>query len=107
MTNKLLFDEDFMDSNLLDDPTIYRQLVGKLFYIIRVCRLDAHFAVIQLFRYRQSSRERDLEFAKKLLMYLFKIKDLSLNFVKTKFHTLCAYSDGDFANDKQDRIQVM
>jgi hypothetical protein len=53
MPAKLLFDKEFK-SKLLDDPTEYRTIVGKLIYIARVYRPDIYFSTIQLSRYHTS-----------------------------------------------------
>ncbi|KAL5545552.1 hypothetical protein UlMin_005239 [Ulmus minor] len=79
----------------LTDPTEYRTVVGSLQYLL-LTRPDLAFAVNKLSQYMHAPTTDHWSFVKRLLRYLCGTlnEDLPLN--------LKAYSDADWAGDKDD-----
>lgn len=83
----------------------YRQAVGSLLYLSRVSWPDISFAVNQLARHCATPRREAWMAVKHLLSYLQHTKDLEL-VLKPVDDEFRVATNGDWANDKQDRKSV-
>ncbi|KAJ0434592.1 putative RNA-directed DNA polymerase [Helianthus annuus] len=88
--------------NKLDDPTMYRQIIGSLIYLT-ITRPDIAFAVGVLSRYMQSPRKPHLDVARKLLRYVKSTFGSGITFEKGVELELVGYCDADYAGDLDTR----
>ena len=93
------------DSNILDDPELYRKIVGSLIYVMTCTRPDICYSVTMLSQFLTKPTKAHLEWAKHTLKYLKGSKFQSLKFEKCKKLKLEGYSDSDWAN-LEDRRSV-
>ena len=90
----------------LIDPTIYRQAIGSLIYLMTSTRPDISFAVSLLSRFMQKPRELHWRFLKRLLRYIKTTNFYSLVFKKnnkTCMPKLIGFTDSDYAGSLDDR----
>jgi hypothetical protein len=88
------------------DPNLpYRNLLGSLLWLARGTRPDISFAVGYLSQFCHSYGEEHFNAARRVLKYLIATKDRTLVLPKInhKVLTITAYSDSDWAGDKDDR----
>ena len=85
--------------------TIYKELVGSLLWIARVDRPDIQHAVSVLCRFTSNPSPRHLQALRGILAYLAGTRDLGTAFTKVnpKNFILSAFSDSDWASDKDTR----
>uniref|UniRef100_A0A803QNU0 Reverse transcriptase Ty1/copia-type domain-containing protein n=1 Tax=Cannabis sativa TaxID=3483 RepID=A0A803QNU0_CANSA len=83
---------------LLDNPTQYRSLIGKLIYLT-ITRLDMAFSVNKLSQYLQQPREPHLQAANRILQYLKGTLGQGLFFYNSSPNPiqLQAFADADWA----------
>lgn len=81
----------------------YRELIGSLLWIARVDRPDIQAAVSILCRFNSNPSRRHLAAAKGVLAYLAGTKDVGTRFTKAENLHLTAYSDSDWAGDRDTR----
>nr|GEX65898.1 pectinesterase inhibitor [Tanacetum cinerariifolium] len=86
------------------DPTLYRNLVGSLQYLI-FTRPDLAYAVQQLCLYMHDPREPHLNAMKCVLRYLRGTTDLGLQLFRSTTSQLIAYSDADWAGSETSWIR--
>lgn len=84
------------EGELLQDPTMYRRLVGSLVYLT-ITRPDISFAVNLLSQFMASPRHLHLAAAKRILRYLSGTSHRGIFFPTGSSLTLVAYSDADWA----------
>ena len=89
----------------LDNPTEYRTLVGGLQYL-SLTRLDITFAVNKLSQFMHKPTTVHHQALKRLLRYLHGTLDLGLNIYSNSPLHLHAYSDADWAGDRDDFIST-
>lgn len=87
---------------LLDDPLVYRRLVGKLMYLT-ITRPDITFAVNKLCQYCSAPKGSHLHAAYKVLHYLKGTIGLGLFYSSTTDFTLSAFTDADWNSCKDSR----
>ncbi|KAG7541464.1 Reverse transcriptase RNA-dependent DNA polymerase [Arabidopsis thaliana x Arabidopsis arenosa] len=84
---------------LLDDPAEYRSVIGSLQYL-QFTRPDISFAVNRLSQYMHEPRLDHWLAAKRVLQYLSGTKSTGLFFSASSPLTVHAFSDADWAGDK-------
>ena len=89
------------DSDLVD-PTMYRQLVGSLMYLVNT-RQDICFAVSTLDQFMCEPRQMHWVDAKHVLRYLHGIVGYGLRYTSSSHLTLVSYSYSDWAESVDDR----
>lgn len=87
---------------LLDDPLVYRRLVGKLMYLT-ITRPDITFAVNKLCQYCSAPKGSHLHAAYKVLHYLKGTIGLGLFYSSTTDFTLSAFTYADWNSCKDSR----
>ncbi|XP_019171428.1 PREDICTED: uncharacterized protein LOC109166983 [Ipomoea nil] len=91
------------DSPQLDDPTLYRQLVGSLMYLL-LTRPDLSFSVNRLCQFMHSPTEEHWAALKRVLRYIKGTLTLGLRLAASDAPpTLHAFSDFDWAGCSVDR----
>uniref|UniRef100_A0A2N9GP76 Integrase catalytic domain-containing protein n=1 Tax=Fagus sylvatica TaxID=28930 RepID=A0A2N9GP76_FAGSY len=90
------------DGEPLPDATLYRQLVGSLFYLT-VTRPDISYAVHIVSQFMAVSRSLHYAVVLRILRYLKGTLFHGLHFSSQSSLTLQAYSDADWAGDPTDR----
>jgi hypothetical protein len=89
------------DSKLVD-PTLYRQLIGSLMYLVNT-RPDICFAVNTLSQFMVEPRRVHWVSAKHVLRYLQGTVDYGLDYVRGDGVRLAGYADSDWAGSASDR----
>ncbi|CAL0318252.1 unnamed protein product [Lupinus luteus] len=84
------------------DNILFKQIVGSLMYLTAT-RPDIMHYVSLISRYMESSTERHLLAAKRILRYIQGTKQLGLFFKKGEKSELIGFTDSDFAGDQHDR----
>ncbi|KAM1956212.1 hypothetical protein ACFX16_025655 [Malus domestica] len=90
------------DGSSLTDATPYRRLVGGLQYL-SLTRPDISFAVNKLSQFMHSPSETHWQALKRLLRYLKGTISFGLHLCRRPSHRLYAFSDADWAGDRDDR----
>ena len=101
VTDKLLKDS----GDLLPSPTEYRALVGSLQYL-SLTRPDIAFSTNKLAQFMQNPRMAHWTALKRVLRYLADSCDKGVFISMTAPLNLHAYSDADWAGDKDDYIST-
>lgn len=89
----------------LDNPTEYRALVGSLQYL-SLTRPDVAFTVNRLSQFMHRPTCAHWKALKRLLRYLLGTLHYGLNLFRDSPNTLHAFSDADWAGDKDDFIST-
>lgn len=84
------------EGDLLEDPTLYRKLVGSLIYLTTT-RPDISFAVHTVSKFMQSPRHLHLSAVHRIIRYLIGTSKRGLFFPTGSSLQLQAYSDADWA----------
>jgi hypothetical protein len=84
------------EGDLLDDPTLYRSLVGILIYLTTT-RPDISYAVHQVSQFMSSPRHLHLAAVRRIIRYLRGSPNRGLFFPTGSSLQLVAYSDADWA----------
>ncbi|KAB2631211.1 hypothetical protein D8674_008730 [Pyrus ussuriensis x Pyrus communis] len=90
------------DGSSLTDATSYRGLVGGLQYLSLTCP-DISFTVNKLSQFMHSPSETHWQALKRLLRYLKGTISFGLHLCRRPSHRLYAFSDADWAGDRDDR----
>ena len=85
------------------DTTKYRQLIGKLIYLMTCSRPDISYSIGVLSRFMQEPRELHWRCLKRVLKYLKTTQDYSLVFSKSANKDLTGFTDSDYAGCIEDR----
>ena len=84
----------------LENPTLYRELLGSLIYLMTCTRPDLAFIVTLLSRFMQNPTQRHFKLAKNVLQYLKGTQQYDLKYFRTaEFLKLLGYSDSDWGSD--------
>ena len=70
------------EPNILDNPRLYREIVGSLIYIMTATRPDLCFVVTKLSQYMSKPTAAHLGLAKHVLKYVKGTRDYGLTFYK-------------------------
>ncbi|XP_019232957.1 PREDICTED: uncharacterized protein LOC109213594 [Nicotiana attenuata] len=89
----------------LSDPTFYRELVGKLYFLTNT-RLDITYGVQHLSQFMKDPREPHLHAAYHMLRYLKKDPTMGLYFSNADNFSVAAYFDSDWAACPDSRRSV-
>ena len=92
---------DASESELVD-PTLYRQLIGSLMYLVNT-RENISFVVNMLSQYMVEPRRVQWSAAKHVLRYVAGTVDYGLDYVRGDGVGLVRYSDSDWAGCASDR----
>jgi hypothetical protein len=90
------------DSSEAFDPTVYRQVIGSLMYLVNT-RPDICFAVNALSQYMVAPRQVHWIAAKHVLRYLKGTIGYGLSYVSDRKMELLGYTDSDWAGSSVDR----
>ena len=91
---------EFKDSKKLDNPTLYRAIVGSLIYIMCSSRCDLAYIVTKLSQYMSEPTHAHLNIAKNVLKYLKGTKNYQIKFNRCKCSlNIFGYCDSDYAAD--------
>ncbi|CAM8900446.1 unnamed protein product [Rhodiola kirilowii] len=91
------------DGDLLDNPTLFREIVGSLQYLT-ITRLDIAYTVNFISQFMSQPRTPHLAAAKQILRYIKGTIDHGLSFTPQRQPvTLAAYSDADWAGCSESR----
>ena len=89
-----------LPSQPLENPTLYRELLGSLIYLMTCTRPDLAFIVTLLSRFMQNPTQRHFKLAKNVLQYLKGTKQYDLKYFRTaEFLKLLGYTDSDWGSD--------
>ena len=87
-------------SELLENPTEYRELVGSYIYLMTATRPDLAYIVTLLSRFMQKPTKMHMQIARRVLRYLKATVTHKLNYVKSNEPSqIVGYSDSDWASD--------
>ena len=86
----------------LVDPTMYRQLIGSLMYLVHT-KPDIHFAVSALSRFMSEPRHIHLVTAKHVLRYLHGIVGYGLRYSSSGGVVLLGYTNSNWDGSVVDR----
>ena len=90
-----------VESELLEDPKIYREIVGSLIYLMIATRPDISYVVTKLAQSMAKPTKYHLSAAKRVLRYLKGTAHYSLNFAKSKEPlSLIGFSDSDWGSSE-------
>lgn len=89
----------------LQDPTEYRTLIGSLQYL-SLTRPDVAFSVNKLAQYMQRPTEDHMQALRRLLRYLSGTSHMGITLHKDSPLSLHAYSDADWARNRDDYIST-
>ena len=84
------------------DPTLYRQLIGSLMYLVNT-RPDMSFAVNTLGQFMVEPRSVHSATAKHVLRHLSGTVDFDLDYRRSEGIRLVGYIDSDWAGNVADR----
>lgn len=91
------------ESELLENVTVYRSLVGGLLYLAVTARPDIAAATAILGRKFAAPTQTDWNAAKRVLRFLKGTKENYLRLGGAENEGLCGYSDSDWAGDTESR----
>ena len=91
-----------LDGEALDDPTVYRSMVGRLQYLT-LSRPDIAFAVNQVCQFMHHPWTSHLQVVKRIYRYVKGTIEHGLSFHSSTDYNLTAFSDSDWAGSLDDR----
>lgn len=98
---------NFTDNSPLENPTLYRELVGSLIYAMTGTRPDLCYIVTKLSQYLSKPTNAHLSLAKHVLRYIKYTIDYELCYRKSKDGLqLYGFSDSDWGQDPDNRKSV-
>jgi len=90
------------EGDLFFDPTLFRSTVGALQYLC-ITRPDISFCVNKLAQFMHNPTDLHWQAVKRLLRYLKQTVHYGLQFYRATSSSIQAYSDADWAGDRDDR----
>lgn len=97
-------DKELDESPKLEDPRLYREIVGSLVYAMCCTRPDLSYVVNKLSQKMSEPTERDLVTAKGVLRYIKGTTDYGVTFSKST-ENLSGFCDADWASSS-DRYSI-
>ena len=95
------------ESRELDNPGVYRAIVGSLIYVMTGTRPDLCYTVTKLSQAMSKPTQSDLNMAKHVLRYLKGSREQGLKFVKSETNLkLAGFSDSDWGSSVKDRRSI-
>ena len=95
------------NSRELDDPRLYRAIVGSLIYVMTCTRPDLCYIVTKLSQNMAKPTEADLNWAKYVLRYLKGTREQCLKFEKSESPLrLTGFCDSDWGASVKDRRSI-
>jgi hypothetical protein len=94
------------DDALIENPQLYRSVVGALLYASTSTRVDISTAVAQLCKYMHEPRQSHLVALKHLLRYLCGTVANGLRYSRAEASEMCGYADASYAQDPDSRKSV-
>ena len=95
------------ESRELNDPKLYRAIVGSLIYVMTGTRPDLCYTVTRLSQNMAKPTQSDLSMAKRVLKYLRGTREQCLKFGKSESHlTLTGFCDSDWGTSVKDRCGI-
>uniref|UniRef100_A0A1S8ACK4 Cysteine-rich RLK RECEPTOR-like protein kinase n=1 Tax=Citrus limon TaxID=2708 RepID=A0A1S8ACK4_CITLI len=94
------------EGELLQDPTLYRKLVGSLIYLT-ITRPDISYAVHTVSKFMQAPRHLHLSAVRRIIRYILGTPSRGLFFPTGSSPQLQAYSDADWAGCPDTRKSTM
>ncbi|KAK9730410.1 hypothetical protein QE152_g15215 [Popillia japonica] len=91
------------DSPAAADSNAYREMIGSLTYLTAATRPDLAYAVNVASRAQEAPTEAHVKLVKRILRYLKGTINDGIQFKRTLYTTIGAYSDADHAGDKLTR----
>ena len=92
---------DCQESKPLENPTLFRAIIGSLVYIMTCTRPDISYVVTRLSQYMDKPNKAHLALAKDVLRYLKGTISQTLTFHKSRYPLhLHGYSDSDYAGSE-------
>ena len=89
-----------LPSELMENPTPYREMIGSLIYLMHCTRPDLAFTVTLLSRFMQKPTKMHFKLGRTVLQYLIGTKHYDLKYVKSREPLkITGYSDSDWASD--------
>jgi hypothetical protein len=89
--------------NITNCQNPYQQLIGSLMYLAVLTRADIAYSVSYLSQFNICSSEEQWIYAKRVLRYLKKTKDVGLRYCKNENVNIQGFVDSDWCNDINDR----
>ena len=83
--------------------TLYQSIIGSIMYAMLGTRPDIAFAVTRLSKFASNPSQQHLNYARYILKYLQGTKEYALCYDGASNSGLIAYSDSDWAEDRDDR----
>ena len=83
--------------------TLYQSIIGSIMYAMLGTRPDIAFAVTRLSKFASNPSQQHLNYARYILKYLQGTKEYALCYDGASNSGLIAYSDPDWAEDRDDR----
>jgi len=93
-------------SVILEDPRLYREIVGSLIYAMTATRPDLSYVVTKLSQKMANPSEQDMSVAKGVLRYLKGTLDHVLTFRRADCVQLQGHCDSDWASSYSDRKSI-
>ena len=93
------------EGNSFEDPTKYRQLVGRLIYLTTT-HPDITFAVGILLKFMHKPCEGHWIAAQRVLKYLKGTQTLGIKYSRVSDFHLTGYADSDFDGDKENGLST-
>ncbi|XP_039063695.1 secreted RxLR effector protein 161-like [Hibiscus syriacus] len=90
------------EGKLLEDETLFRQLVGSLFYLT-ITKPDISYSVRVIYQFMEKPRESHLIAAKRILHYVKSTLNFGLLYKHHASFSLTGFVDADWADDVNDR----
>lgn len=91
----------------MNDPKLYRAIVGSLIYVMTGTRPDLCYTVTRLSQNMAKPTQSDLSMAKRVLKYLRGTREQCLKFGKSESHlTLTGFCDSDWGASVKDRCGI-
>ena len=98
---------EYVNSRELDDPRLYRAIVGSLIYVMTGTRPDLRYVVTKLSQNMAKPTELDLNLAKYVLRYLKGTREQCLKFEKSETPLkLTGFCDSDWGASVKDRRSI-